>query len=90
MNIPRQRTDFTHDERYEKGSSDAAGGGNAHRLRRLCACTHRAGNHGGDGSLHFGLFSVVAVVVLAAFIYLLVRPNKYAGNNEVKIDVTKI
>ena len=42
------------------------------------------------GEVHFGLFSVVAVVVLAAFIYLLVRPNKYAGNNEVKIDVTKI
>jgi len=42
------------------------------------------------GEVHFGLFSVVAIVVLAAFIYLLVRPNKYAGNNEVKIDVTKI
>ena len=42
------------------------------------------------GEVHFGLFSVVAIVVLAAFIYLLVRPNKYADNNEVKIDVTKI
>ena len=42
------------------------------------------------GEVHFGLFTVVAVVVLAAFIYLLVRPNKYANNNEVKIDVTKI
>ena len=42
------------------------------------------------GEVGFGLFSVVAIVVLAAFIYLLVRPNKYAGNNEVKIDVTKI
>ena len=29
-------------------------------------------------------------VVRVAFIYLMVRPNKYAGNNEVKIDVTKI
>ena len=34
------------------------------------------------GEVHFGLFTVVAVVVLAAFIYLLVRPNKYADNNE--------
>ena len=42
------------------------------------------------GTALTGLFSVVAIVVLAAFIYLLVRPNKYAGNNEVKIDVTKI
>ena len=27
---------------------------------------------------------------LAAFLYLLVRPNKYANDNEVKIDVSKI
>ena len=34
------------------------------------------------------LFTVVAVVVLAAFIYLMVRPNKYADNNEVKLDIS--
>ena len=33
---------------------------------------------------------VVAVVVLAAFIYLMVRPNKYADNNEVKLDTSRI
>ena len=33
---------------------------------------------------------IVAAVVLACFIYLLVRPNKYTGDNEVKIDVSKI
>ena len=38
----------------------------------------------------FNFFTIVAAVVLVAFIYLMVRPNKYAGNNEVKIDVTKI
>ena len=42
------------------------------------------------GEVHFGLFTVVAVVVLAAFIYLLVRPNKYANNNEVKLDTSRI
>ena len=42
------------------------------------------------GEVHFGLFTVVAVVVLAAFIYLLVRPNKYADNNEVKLDTSRI
>lgn len=36
------------------------------------------------------VFTVVAVVVLAAFIYLLVRPNKYADNNEVKLDTSRI
>ena len=42
------------------------------------------------GEVHFGLFTVVAIVVLAAFIYLLVRPNKYANNNEVKLDTSRI
>ena len=42
------------------------------------------------GEVHFGLFTVVAVVVLAAFLYLLVRPNKYANNNEVKLDTSRI
>ena len=42
------------------------------------------------GEVHFGLFTVVAVVVLAAFIYLMVRPNKYADHNEVKLDTSRI
>ena len=42
------------------------------------------------GEVGFNFFTIVAAVVLVAFIYLMVRPNKYAGNNEVKIDVTKI
>ena len=42
------------------------------------------------GEVHFGLFTVVAVVVLVAFIYLMVRPNKYANNNEVKLDTSRI
>jgi len=42
------------------------------------------------GEIGFNFFTIVAAVVLVGFIYLLVRPNKYAGNNEVKIDVTKI
>ena len=35
-------------------------------------------------------YTIVAAVVLVCFIYLLVRPNKYTGDNEVKIDVSKI
>ena len=42
------------------------------------------------GEVGFNVFTIVAVVVLAAFIYLMVRPNKYVGDNEVKIDVSKI
>ncbi len=42
------------------------------------------------GEIGFNFFTIVAAVVLVAFIYLMVRPNKYAGDNEVKIDVTKI
>ena len=33
---------------------------------------------------------IVAAVILVAFIYLMVRPNKYVNDNEVKIDVSKI
>ena len=42
------------------------------------------------GEVGFNFFTVVAAVVLVGFIYLLVRPNKYTGDNEVKIDVSKI
>ena len=42
------------------------------------------------GEIGFNVFTVVAVVILVGFIYLLVRPNKYVGDNEVKIDVSKI
>ena len=43
-----------------------------------------------SGEVGFNFFTIVAVVILAAFIYLLVRPNKYTGINEVKIDTKKI
>ena len=39
------------------------------------------------GELSFNFFTIVAAVILVAFIYLLVRPNKYVNDNEVKIDV---
>ena len=42
------------------------------------------------GEIGFNFFTIVAAVVLVAFIYLMVRPNKYVGDNEVKIDVSKI
>ena len=42
------------------------------------------------GEIGFNVFTVVAVVILVGFLYLLVRPNKYVGDNEVKIDVSKI
>ena len=42
------------------------------------------------GEVGFNFFTIVAAVVLVGFIYLLVRPNKYTGDNEVKIDVSKI
>ncbi len=42
------------------------------------------------GEVGFNLFTIVAAVVLVGFIYLMVRPNKYVGDNEVKIDVKKI
>ena len=40
------------------------------------------------GEVGFNLFTIVAAVVLVGFIYLMVRPNKYVGDNEVK-DVYK-
>ena len=43
-----------------------------------------------SGEVGFNFFTIVAVVILVAFIYLLVRPNKYTGINEVKIDTKKI
>ena len=42
------------------------------------------------GEIGFNFFTIVAAVVLVGFIYLLVRPNKYVGDNEVKIDISKI
>ena len=42
------------------------------------------------GEIGFNFFTIVAAVVLVAFIYLMVRPNKYVNDNEVKIDVSKI
>ena len=42
------------------------------------------------GEVGFNFFTIVAAVVLVGFIYLLVRPNKYVGDNEVKIDISKI
>ena len=42
------------------------------------------------GELSFNFFTSVAAVILVAFIYLMVRPNKYVNDNEVKIDVSKI
>ena len=42
------------------------------------------------GEVGFNFFTIVAAVILAAFIYLMVRPNKYVNDNEVKIDVSKI
>ena len=42
------------------------------------------------GEVGFNFFTIVAAVILVAFIYLMVRPNKYVNDNEVKIDVSKI
>mgnify|MGYP000764632922 CR=1 FL=1 len=42
------------------------------------------------GEVGFNFFTVVAVVIVAAFLYLMFRPNKYVNDNEVKIDVSKI
>ena len=43
-----------------------------------------------SGEVGFNVFTIVAVVILVAFIYLLVRPNKYTGINEVSIDTKKL
>ena len=42
------------------------------------------------GEVGFNFFTIVAIVIFAAFLYLMFRPNKYVGGNEVKIDVSKI
>ena len=42
------------------------------------------------GEVGFNFFTIVAIVIFAAFLYLMFRPNKYVGDNEVKIDVSKI
>lgn len=55
---------------------------------RLWSCNQIGGLI--TGEIGFNVFTVVAVVILIGFLYLLVRPNKYAGDNEVKIDVSKI
>ena len=43
-----------------------------------------------SGEVGFNFFTIVAVVILVVFIYLLVRPNKYTGVNEVSIDTKKL
>ena len=42
------------------------------------------------GEVGFNLFTVVAAALVVLLVYLLVRPNKYANDNEVKIDLSKI
>ncbi len=42
------------------------------------------------GEVGFNFFTIVAVVILVAFIYLLVRPNKYAGDQRGQIDTKKL
>ncbi len=41
------------------------------------------------GEVGFNIFTIVAIAIIAFTIYLLFRPNKYAGVNEVKIDSKK-
>ena len=42
------------------------------------------------GEVGFNIFTIVAVAIIVFTIYLLVRPNKYLNDNEVKIDVKKV
>mgnify|MGYP002765254977 FL=1 len=42
------------------------------------------------GEVGFNIFTIVAVAVIVFTIYMLVRPNKYLNDNEVKIDVKKV
>ena len=42
------------------------------------------------GEVGFNIFTIVAVAIIAFTIYMLVRPNKYLNDNEVKIDVKKV
>ena len=42
------------------------------------------------GEVGFNIFTIVAVAIIVFTIYMLVRPNKYINDNEVKIDVKKV
>ena len=42
------------------------------------------------GEVGFNIFTIVAVAIIAFTVYMLVRPNKYLNDNEVKIDVKKV
>ncbi len=42
------------------------------------------------GEVGFNIFTIVAVAISVFTIYMLVRPNKYLNDNEVKIDVKKV
>ena len=42
------------------------------------------------GEVGFNIFTIVAVAIIVFTIYMLVRPNKYLYDNEVKIDVKKV
>ena len=41
------------------------------------------------GEVGFNIFTIVAVAIIVFTIYMLVRPNKYLNDNEVKIDIKK-
>ena len=41
------------------------------------------------GEVGFNFFTIVAIAIIAFTIYLLFRPNKYAGVNEVQFDSKK-
>ena len=42
------------------------------------------------GEVGFNIFTIVAVAIIVFTIYMLVRPNKYLNDNDVKIDVKKV
>ena len=42
------------------------------------------------GEVGFNIFTIVAIAIIVFAIYMLVRPNKYLNDNEVKIDVKKV
>ena len=42
------------------------------------------------GEVGFNIFTIVAGAIIVFTIYMLVRPNKYLNDNEVKIDVKKV
>ena len=42
------------------------------------------------GEVGFNIFTIVAVAIIVFTIYMLVRPNKYLNDSEVKIDVKKV